>query len=547
MLEGIATVPLVGGYFSLAKILTMLVLVLPWLALAPRVHRDSERVLAPKYAWTMAVLGAGTLGLLLWLWLPWFLVGLLTYVVLAGATLIAYGAYRDGRVEEHRRILTLGGLKALFGGSGQGKKVANVAEKIKVYDHTGKVVFPPSDPKTEPDVVQAYNLTQEVLYDIIYRRASHAEFAPQGLKARVRYVIDGVAVDRPPRELPESEAIAQYLKPIAGLDPEEKRRSQEGGLSADSAGGPIDMYLKTAGTKDGQAMQFRVVQEVAQTQLDKLGMSDEVLETVRAHCKADHGLILVAGRPGSGVTSTLYSLLRDQDAFIKQLITLESKETIELENITQNAYGETKNLAPALASALRRDPDVVLVDQCPDTETAELILQAAEQKVILLGLYAADSFTALAKWLKAGPSPAEAVRNLRCVLCQMLIRKLCQACREEYRPDPQLLAKANLKIGPESRFYRPPTGKPVDEKGRLIVCPACQNTRYVGRTGVLEMLELNDDIKNLVIENASLSQIKAACRKNKMLYMQEQALRKVVSGVTSIKEVIRTTQKTPKK
>jgi len=149
----------------------------------------------------------------------------------------------------------------------------------------------------------------------------------------------------------------------------------------------------------------------------------------------------------------------------------------------------------------------------------------------------------LAKWLKVCGDPAAAVKNLRAVLCQMLIRRLCQACREEYRPDPKLLVKANLKVRPNSRFFRPPTTKPVDEKGRLIVCPACQNTRYVGRTGVFEMLELTDDVRQLVVENASLAQIKAACRKNGMLYMQEQALRKVVSGVTSIKEVIRTTQK----
>lgn len=544
MVEAIATVPPVGGYLSLSKIVAMLALAMPWLYVAPWVYRDSKRVLAPHHVWPGAVLGAGGLGMILWLWLPWFLVGLLTYVVLVGATLLAYTAYRDGRVDERRRILSASALKSLFGS--RGRKAVQIEEKVKVYDHTGKVVFPPSDPKADPDAAQAYNLAQEVLYDIIFRRASHAEFAPHGLNTRVRYVIDGVAVDRPPRELADGEAVAQYLKPIAGLEADEMRRPQEGTLSVDTAAGAVDMYLKTAGTKGGQVMQFRVVQEVVQTKLDELGMSDDVRERIRAHCRADHGLIIVAGRPGSGVTSTLYSLLRDQDAFIKQLVTLEAKQTVDLENITQNVYGEAADLPSALASALRRDPDVVMVDQCPDGKTAELICQAVDAKVVILGLHAAESFTALAKWCKACGDPAAAVKNLRAVLCQMLIRELCQACREEYRPDPQLLAKANLKVRPNSRFFRPPTTSPVDEKGRLIICPACQNTRYVGRTGVFEMLEMTDDVRELVVQGAALSQITAACRKNKMLYMQEQALRKVVAGITSIKEVIRTTQKTKK-
>ena len=139
------------------------------------------------------------------------------------------------------------------------------------------------------------------------------------------------------------------------------------------------------------------------------------------------------------------------------------------------------------------------------------------------------------------------VKDLCAVVHQVLIRKLCPACREQYRPDPQLLAKANLKISPNIPFYRPPTQGLADEKGRPIVCPSCQNSRYVGRTGVFELLELSDEIRQLIASNASLSQIRAACRKNGMLYLQEQALRKVVSGETSIQEVIRTTQQAKKK
>ena len=124
----------------------------------------------------------------------------------------------------------------------------------------------------------------------------------------------------------------------------------------------------------------------------------------------------------------------------------------------------------------------------------------------------------------------------------MLLRKLCTNCREAYRPDPQLLAKANLPADRIDKFHRPPTQPLTDEKGNPIVCPACQGMGYYGRTAVFELLEVTEELQELVTANASASQIKAACRKRNMLYLQEQGLRKVIAGVTSIREVIRVSQ-----
>ena len=543
MVEGIATVPPVGGYISLGKIITMFLLVLPWLYLATWVDKDSKYVRAPKIVWSAAVLGAGTLGMLLWLMIPAFFIGMLLYVGLTGSVLLGYALYRDARVDPKKKVLSVRYFKSIFLKSRRGAIAADAIEKVKLYNHLGKIVFPPKAEQDDPKAVTAYNLTQDLLYDLIYRRASMGELTPQGANTRVRYVIDGVVVDRPQMTLGDSQAIVGYLKPVAGMSDEEQRRSQEGKVSVDAGQQSTDVTLKTAGSEAGQIMQVRVVQEVAQTKLDQLGMSDEVFQRVGEFNKAENGLIIVAGKPGSGVTSTLYSLLRAHDAFIKQLVTLEASETIELENITQHSYEQAENVASTLASALRRDPDVVMLDRCPDAQTAQLIVEASGEKLILLGVEAGGSFSALAKWVKICGDATAAMKNLQAVLYQILIRKLCEACREEYNPDPQLLAKANMKVGPGASFCRPPTQGQVDEKGRPIICPVCQNTRYVSRTGVFELLELTEPIKNMVVSNASLSEIKTACRKNKMLYVQEQALRKVIRGVTGIQEVIRMTQK----
>jgi len=541
-----AAVPPVGGYFSILKIVVMLVLAAPWLAAAPWVHRDAKRVGGSQGLWSALVLGCGGVGLLIWLLVPYYIVGLLLYVVLAAGTLGAYVAYRNPKVDPKQRVLTSAHFASLFRGRKKKQEELAVLAKVKLYDAHTKVVLPPEAYRSTEQEIHTYNLVQDLLHDVIWRRASEAELVPAGEMARARYVIDGVPVNGPTMPLAESEAIIQYLKGPAGMDVAERRRPQEGRISVDLAEGHTDVAVSTAGTTGGQRMLFRVVAEVVKTDIEKLGMSDDVLARVRELNKARHGLILVSAKPRNGLTSTLYALLRDHDVFIQQVVTLEAEPVVDLENVTQRAYGQPAALPETLAAALRRDPDVVMVDQCLDAQSAELITEAADRKLLLVGMPAPDSFTALAKWIKVRGDTAAAVRPLRAVLCQVLLRTLCMGCKEAYTPDPQLLAKANIPAGAVERFYRPPTAPLTDPKGHPIVCPSCQGTGYRGRTAAFELLEVTDEVRQLVLGQASLGQIKAACRKSRMLYLQEQALRKVIQGVTSVQEVIRVSQQAKK-
>ncbi len=543
MVEILADVPPAGDYLSLAKVIFLLVLATPWFIAAPWVHRDSRKVRAPEFIWGGAVLTAGMLGLIVWILMPIYIVGLLVFIVLTLSALIAYVIYRNGRVPEDQKVLTGAHLSSLF--STQKKTVVKITTHAKIYTHDSKVSQPPGD-EADGELRETYNTAQNVLYDMLYLRASEADISPAGQQARVRFVIDGVVVERPPLETQQSEAMIQYLKPIAGMNAEERRRPQKGKIAVDIANKPIDMMLTAAGTTGGQRIQFKVVQEFVQTQIELLGMPPDMLTTVRALTKTGNGVFIVSGRGGSGVTSTLYSLMRDQDAFIKQLVMLESKSVVDLENVTQNAYGEPPALANALASTLRRDPDVIMVDACEDPAAARQIVQAAGEKTFLLGVSAGDSFSALAKWFKVCGDDAAAAENLQGVLCQIMVRKLCPTCREAYRPDPKFLAKANMPAQRIDNFYRPPSAPLVDEKGQPYTCPTCHGNGYLGRTGVFELLEITPELRQMVAAGANATQLQAACRKNKMLYIQEQALRRVVEGVTSIQEVIRVTQKDKK-
>jgi type II secretory ATPase GspE/PulE/Tfp pilus assembly ATPase PilB-like protein len=413
-----------------------------------------------------------------------------------------------------------------------------VQTRIKVYDSSGQPV-PPAGDDSSADEKVVYNLTQELLYDLIWRRVSEAAIA--SVAQPFRYMIDGVVVNRDNYEPAQTAGVIDYLKGIAGMDVEDKRRPQKGKIVVDLAKSPMDITLSSDGSTGGQRMRFRIVQESVRTRLGELGMSEDVHARIHGINIRPKGLMILACQPGNGLTSTLYALLRDNDAYIKQLVTVEENIEVDLENVTQNAYKGPGDMARVLANALRRDPDVVMVDRCPSVDGAKLILEGAAEKRIILGIHARDTFSALARWVKLAGSAPEASRPLDAVLCQVLLRKLCPACREAYRPNAEMLHKANMPANTE-RFYRPPTQPLTDPKGNPITCPTCQGSGYLGRTAAFELLEVDDKLRKVIAGGPSLTEIKGAARKGKMLYLQEQALGLVMQGTTSVQEVIRVTR-----
>ena len=325
-----AGIPPVGYYCHPLKIVLILLFLVPWLLAAPWIQKDARRVRAPELVWTISMLAVGGASVLIWLLTPTYVLGLLIYFVLTAAVLMAYVVYRNGRVEQEHKILTKQHLAKVFQ---RKKESVKPVTRLKLYSADGKIHPAPNVETAPQDEIETYNRLQELLYDMIWRRASRADLMPAGQQARLRYVIDGVASERSPLSLAESEAVIQYLKPVADIDPEERRRPQEGSVSVDVAGHPVEITVATAGTTGGQRMLFRILQEAIRTRLNELGMSQDVLERIQTLNHQAEGLLIVSGRPGMGVTSTLYSLLRDHDAFTKHLLTLEAAVEVELENV----------------------------------------------------------------------------------------------------------------------------------------------------------------------------------------------------------------------
>ena len=556
----VAALPEPTGYLSWLRIALILVVAMPWLAFCQWVDADCVflRKKMNRELWNGVVLGGGLVGLALWLLMPLKSTGLfaagfgLWFAVTVG-TCAVYVVIRNGTVDYGARVFTVRHIKSTLANLGKKKEVKlDAVERVRLNDHEGRKIPPPED----PNQMDAYAAAQALLFDSFWRRATEVNLlvAPRG--KRLVYMIDGVNTPRNDLfDLQAAEKALQYIKTTAGLDVSERRRPQEGQISGALSGterGLTEVEVLTSGTTQGELLKLKIVSQETRLRLTDLGMGEEQLSQLErigrkaggetASPKAG-GLVLVGGPRASGITTTLYAFLRSHDAFIDNLLTIEREPLMELENVTQHIYDSTKHevsYARQLQTVLRREPDVVLVSDCEDRDTAYHAARAAlDGKRIYLGIQAKDSFDALKKLLSLASDTDVVAKTLLAVTSQRLVRKLCVACRQAYRPDRQLLKKANLPIDKIEHFYRPPPEDAVDEKGHPIMCQNCQASGYFGRTGVFEILEINDPIRKLIAKGQPVSSIEKEARKAGMLYLQQVGLQKVMDGTTSMNEVLR--------
>lgn len=536
-----------GAYLSLPKIVTTLVLFVGWLLANQWVDRDSERVKTSREIWNIVVAAGGFGGVFVLLIFPWvgsaFFVGLAFWIILAGGTLLAYVVHRNGRVSASRRVMTIDHLKRVMAGRGGDRKAKiDKGIRVRLLDHENQPIEKPDDPQDRDD----FDATQEFLFDVLWKRASDADVSRTADAVRVVYKIDGVASEQPNGLAAENcEQVINYLKRHAGLNIEEKRRPQVGRMRVGllgAEGKPEVLEVQTSGSTRGERLRLRLYRSKQLMRLEDLGFSEKRLEQVKAMVETDTGLVIFSGPRESGVTTTQYAALRAHDAYLQNIYAIETHPLQQLDNITQQIHKgaeEQVSYARMFQTVLRREPDVVMVSQCEDHETAQIAARAAAEKKIYIAITATQCADAIARFVALVGDPKLAAANLVGVIAQRLIRVLCPACREAYKPDENLLRKANLPVERIENFYRPPSNPIVDKKGREVICQNCQSSRYYGRTGVFQVLVVSDKMRALIAAGASASQIKKQARAEKMRYLQEEGLLKVMDGVTSMAEVMR--------
>jgi type II secretory ATPase GspE/PulE/Tfp pilus assembly ATPase PilB-like protein len=540
-----------GGYFAIWKPILVLVLFVLWCKACEWVDRDTDVVKTKRERWNLIVLAGGLAGLALFLIAPWegpmFFLGMGFFIVLATGSLMAYVMHRNGRVVPGARLLTPAHIKRVIA-SGRKDKTDRTDRgmRVRLADQSDKPVSMPQDPVER----ETHALVQEFLFDVLWRRASDADLLLSGDDVRLLLKIDGVATEQVTElDMQSAEGIIRYLKTIAGLNPEELRRPQSGKIRASLLGNVGEMghiEVKTSGSTKGERLKLKISGSDSLLRIEEVGIAAKRLEQLKPILLKKNGLVLLSGPRGSGVTTTMYAVLRQHDAFMSNIHALEREPLLKLDNITQTKYeGESTGVSFArqFQSVLRREPDIVGVDNCQDRETAQLACKAAmEERKIYLCIEARDSLHALKKLIDLSEDRIMVARSLLAVVNQRLVRLLCEICRQAYKPDPSLLRKANLPVDKIEHFHRPPTEPVLDKKGREIICQNCQGTGYNGRTAVFEVMFLDKIIAKMIAEGQPWDQIRAQFRKNKMHFLQEEGLFRVIEGDTSLKEILRAIQ-----
>ncbi len=551
----LAALPTGFGYISPYKVGVVVLLVFGWAYAAQWVDRDTHVVKTRREHWNTIVLSGGLVGFFVLFAVPYwsgslFLVGVGAWLATAGAALVLYLMHRNSRTGPSGQVLNIAHLKRALAGDPNKRPKDDKGLRVQVNDYEDEFVERPTD----PDEIKDYEAVQDFLYDVLWRRASDVDMLSGKDNCRVVYHIDGAATEQAdgiPSDV--GERIFRFLKRIAGLNVEEIRRPQSGkihtSLISDEDGKGFT-EVHTSGTTAGERLRLHIQAGPTLMKLDELGMAPQRVEMLKELLETPSGLLIISATPRNGASSTQYAVLRSHDVYMHNIHALERRSMVELDNITQQIYDGSNadvNYARVLQTLLRREPDIVLVADCDDRETSLLAARASvDNRKVYLGLHALDSFDALSRYIKFVNENAVVARSLLGVMNQRLVRKLCETCREAYRPDAATLKKLNLPADKIERFYRPPSEQKFDKKGREIVCPACQGTGYVGRQGVYELLVVDDAIRNLIIQGAPIKTIKAQCRKNRMYYLQEEGLLKVIDGTTSMNEVLRVLRHTEK-
>ncbi len=537
-----------GPYVDLIKIAVVVVLLFGWAAGAQWIDRDTDAVKTKREQWNLIVISGGAVATIVLLVPPWhgtlFVVGVLFWLLLAGGSMFAYVMHRNSRVVPTARVLTLGHVKRLFpGGQGKKKAMKGKALRVQIADHTGQYAEVPDDPEEG----LAFHAVQDLLYDLLWRRADNADLMPGKEKYRLVYRIDGVATERSEGiPVEDGERILKYLKKLAGLNVEEIRRPQVGRIEASvlsHAGSVGSTEVHTSGTTAGERLRLRIQADPRLLRLPELGLAPQRLKSLKAVLAKHTGMLLFSAPPQNGLTTTQYAVLRGHDAYMNNIHALERRPLAELDNMTQQHYEGSNtdvNYARMLQTVLRREPDIVMISECEDRETALIGTRAAAaDRKIYMGIHANDTFDALSKYLALVGDRRQAAGALLGVINQRLVRILCTECREAFQPDTATLKKLNIPADKIERFYRPPSEPKRDRRGREILCRNCQGTGYIGRTGVFELLVADPAVAALVEQGAPINRIKAQCRKNKMYYLQEEGLLKVIDGTTSMNEILR--------
>ena len=374
-----------------------------------------------------------------------------------------------------------------------------------------------------------------VLLQAIRDKASDIHFEPFENEFKMRYRIDGVLYEMipPPRHI--SVAISSRIKVMANLDIAERRLPQDGRIPLVVQGRPVDLRVSVLPTLFGESVVLRVLDRMqVQLDIERLGMRSEEIEIFRGLIRKPNGIVIVSGPTGSGKTTTLYSALQELNTIDQKLITTEDPVEYDIDGVIQCQIRSDIGLtfARCLRHILRQDPDIVLVGEIRDLETAEIAVQSSlTGHLVFTTLHTNDAPSAIARLLDLGLEPFLVTATLEGIVGQRLVRKICENCKEPFHPTEEMLMELDLT--------------PASTAGREFYygkgCDYCNNTGYRGRMGIFEIMKFDDELREDVMHHASTNLLREKAARKGMRTLRDSGILSIFDGLTTIEEVVKET------
>ena len=422
-------------------------------------------------------------------------------------------------------------------GSGAAMQMLEGLDDNTDLAHLAEDIPESSDLLESDDEAPIIRLINALLTQAVKENASDIHIEPYENRLVIRFRVDGVLREVLQTKRGVATLVVSRIKVMSKLDIAERRLPQDGRISLRIAGRAVDVRVSTLPSGHGERVVLRLLDKQAgRIELTSLGMDPRTQEIMDEIIHKPHGIVLVTGPTGSGKTTSLYACLSRINSPEKNIITIEDPIEYQLRGIGQMQVNPKIELtfASGLRSILRQDPDVIMVGEIRDSETAEIAIHAAlTGHLVFSTLHTNDSFGALSRLVDMGIEPFLVSSSILAVLAQRLLRTVCPSCREPYTPSTAEIARIGLRAEAlEGPIYRPAANG----------CRACRNTGYRGRTAVQELMVMDDEVRSLVMQKADAATIRRACTAQGMTLLRQNGAERILKGETTVEELLRVTQ-----